>query len=506
MKAQECDALSDFIFRRKQMKNELLKNAGIRKALSPSGRFLIWMLMLLTMLALRNTTQAQTYTDSTFNNSDWTSTTLPFPATATGASSTSAKDTGNGNPAPSRTTIHNIVPGQIIVAHRNLTSTYDPSVQGAITSLSYSYDLRQYNPPQGAGFAYSILVFQDNTYYRSVPVDVVFGTSWQAFSKSGLTAASFVKVSGDSPNTNPDFSCKGTRIQFGYATANSSSGTLSLRGGIDNWTIRIDEKKSCCGAVSEQKITCDKGTYTYTFTVTNTSSQVIQYILLSPPAGATYTVSPPVINLGANPLNPGQSTSVSVTIGNASVGDKICVNVALADKSLAVCCKTQTCVKLPECPCLKTDVGIKCGADGTYTLTIGFQNQTAVPIQEIFAVVTTPSGVNISPQMVTLPTPLQPGQTTSITLTISGISPLTQMCLRLSPLGNDKETCCSVEICFTTPKCLGGANGKTDNRVPDVMRAEVKKQEMKWQLFQSLTGVQYRTFFPTDAPPSVVRL
>jgi len=486
------------------MNNKLLKNGAIKKSLFPSGRLLVWMSILLTVLVLQSAARATTYQDGTFNTG-WTSTTLTPPSTA-GATSSSVTDAGNGNPAPSRTTTHNIVPGFIYVAHRNSTAIYDPSVQGAITSLSYSYDLRQYNPPQGAGFAYSILVFQDNTYYRSMPVDVVYGASWQAFSKAGLTAASFTKVSGDSPNTNPDFSCKGTRIQFGYVTANSSGGSLSLRGGIDNWKVVIDEKKPCCGAVSEQKVTCDKGVFTYTFTITNTSSQVIQYLLLSPPAGATYTITPSVVNLGASPLNPGQSTSVSVTIGNASAGDNICVNVAQADKSLAVCCRVQTCVKLPECPCLKTDFSVQCGANGTYTLTVGFQNQTAVPIQQIFAVATTPSGVNISPQLVTLPTPLQPGQTTSITLTISGVSPQTQMCLRLSPLGNDKETCCSVEICFTTPKCLGGSTGKTGNLIPDAMPVKVKKQETSQQLFQTLTGVQYRALFSPDAPLAVLRM
>src|SRR2546430_74030 len=90
---------------------------------------------------------------------------------------------------------------------------------------------------------------------------------------------------------------------------------------------------SPCGVISEPRVTCDHGIFTYTFTVTNNSTQTIQYLLLSPPAGATFTIPPSVINLCTNPLNPGQSTTVNVTITNASPGDHICFNVALADKN-----------------------------------------------------------------------------------------------------------------------------------------------------------------------------
>src|SRR6185503_1660033 len=145
-----------------------------------------------------------------------------------------------------------------------------------------------------------------------------------------------------------------------------------------------------CGTPSDQKVTCDKGVFNSTFTVTNNSTQQIQYLLLSPPPGATYTISPSVKDLGGSPLSPGQSTSVSVTINNASSGDNICINVALADKKFVSCCTVQTCVKLPDCPCLTTDHSIKCDGKGGYTLTVGVNNQTGVPIQQIFAIATTP--------------------------------------------------------------------------------------------------------------------
>jgi hypothetical protein len=424
------------------------------------------------------------------NPSAWT--TVPLSINTTGSTTNTTLDTTDGVPQPSRRTVHTIPvppnPAKVFAAHLNSTAFYDPATQGAIVSLSYSYDLKQPNPPPAAwqlGFVFSILVYQNNTYYRG-PLSVVYGATWQPFSGSNVTAANFTKVEGPSLNDNPDFSCKGSKIQFGYTTANTTStpGLPALEGAIDNWKIQIDEKKDCCGTadnpkpcscgtVSDQKVTCDKGVFNSTFTVTNNSTQPIQYFLLSPPPGATYTISPSVIDLGGSPLSPGQSTSVSVTINNASSGADICINVALADKRLVSCCTMRTCVKLPNCPCLTADPSIKCGKGG-YTLTVGVNNQTGVPIQQIFAIATTPSGLNISPQLVTLPTPLLPGQTATITLSITGASGGTKVCLRLTPLGNDKETCCSVELCFSLPDCHLGLNMNSER---PAIRMEIERVE-----------------------------
>jgi hypothetical protein len=432
----------------------------------------MWILISMMILISQNVAQAQTFTDSTFNNADWS--TVILPVSTAGSTSTTTQVSG-GNPSPSRTTTNNItIPtsssiGQIIVAHTQIASSYDPAVQGAIVKLSYAYDLIQYNPPVGGAVGFSVLIFQNNTYYRSTPIDSIFSGSWQTFSNSNLTAASFIKVSGPSTNINPDFSCTGARIQFGYVTANSNNNAVTRIGGIDNWKVTIEEKKPCggttgCGTISDPKVKCDKGAYTYTFTVTNNSTQVIQYLLLSPPPGSTYTISPNVINLGATPLASGQSTNVTVSISNASPGKNICINVALADKAVVTCCTVQTCIDLPECAsCLKLDYKIGCDAKGTYTVVVSLQNLTGVPIQQVF-VIPTPSSLNVSPQLVTLPTPLQPNQTATLTLTISGASPGTNVCLRLTPYNDKAGTCCSAEICFTLPSCVASKDSPGDSK------------------------------------------
>jgi hypothetical protein len=255
----------------------------------------------------------------------------------------------------------------------------------------------------------------------------------------------------------PDFSCKGAHIAFGFVTRNSNptSSIATTKSAIDNWTVTIVDKRQCCAAVSAPKVSCDHGIFTYTFTVTNQSPSSIQYVLLSPPVGATYTISPNVVNLGTNPLSTGQFTTVNVVITNASPGDTICINVALADSEIVACCTMQTCVVLPHCPCLRSgDAIVACAAAGTYTYTVTLLNLTGVPVQQIFVAPTIPSNLSVSPQLVTLSTPLLPNQTTTITMTLSGAPAGTHVCLRFSPLGDNRATCCSIEVCLDLPECI----------------------------------------------------
>ena len=425
----------------------------MKKSLISSSHFLMWILVSLVILTAQNVAHAQTFTDTTFNNSAWNSVLLPN--SASGASFTASQDTSKGNPIPSRLTTHTYPPGPIFVAHLSVPSTYDPASQGAIVKLGYSYGLVHYT---NLRVGYSILIFQNNTYYYNLPGDLILGsgTTFTNFSRQNLTASSFTKLDGPSSNVNPDFSCSGSPIVFGYVTRNSNPNpntTDVTTSAIDNWTVTIEEKRPCCGTIGEARVTCDRGVFTSTFLVTNNSAQTIQYLLLSPPAGATFTISPNVINLGANALNPGQSTTVSVTITNASPGDHICINVALADRSVVSCCTIQTCIDLPDCPCLRSlDTAITCGANGSYNYTVVLQNLTGAPIQQIFIVPTQPSTVNASPQLVALSTPLQPNQTTTLTLSISGAPPGSRVCLRFAPFGAESQ-CCSTEICFTVPVC-----------------------------------------------------
>jgi hypothetical protein len=234
-------------------------------------------------------------------------------------------------------------------------------------------------------------------------------------------------------------------IQFGYLTANSNTG--DTKSGIDNWRVNVIKGAPCCGAITKPEIRCNPGGgFTYNFEVANNSAgQAMQYLLLSPPPGAAYTVSPNVIN---TQLNPGQSTPVSVTVTNAAPNANVCVDVALADKEMKSCCKLTTCIPAPECPCLRRiKETVECGPGGSYTYTAQLQNQTGSPIQQIFAVPASPAGVTVTPQLF----PVASGGTATIQATIGGARPGSQVCLRFAPAGAESQ-CCSTQVCFFVPK------------------------------------------------------
>ena len=194
-------------------------------------------------LMICHTTQAQhpqRICDATFENANWTAKKIvDTPQGALLTFPTSQVPTG-GNPTFYRRTEHNYGTGKIGVAHVYNSFAYDPSSQGAIATVGYSYDLRHFNPPAGQAVAYQMLIFQNDTYYGS-QVDQIFNDAWQAFSRPNLTAASFTKITGIGL-PNPDFSCTGSKMTFGYITANSNPnpGTQSKRiSGIDNWCLTI---------------------------------------------------------------------------------------------------------------------------------------------------------------------------------------------------------------------------------------------------------------------------
>ncbi len=186
--------------------------------------------------------RAQTYSDNTFNNADWVS--IVMPCSVGGTSVTAAQDAIQGNPASSRTITHNYPGGNpgILVAHVRQGMSYDPATQGAIASINYSYDLRHYTGPAIYAVGYSPLLVQNGSYYRLNAVDAVNPNAWTPFSGTNLTAANFVKICGAATD-HPDFSCQGSRIEFGYATNNSDPvvgrPTQARSSGIDNWSITV---------------------------------------------------------------------------------------------------------------------------------------------------------------------------------------------------------------------------------------------------------------------------
>jgi hypothetical protein len=83
---------------------------------------------------------------------------------------------------------------------------------------------------------------QNSTYYWIPLGDDIRSASWTPFSRTNLTEASFTKFEGPSERRTPDFSCRGSKMQFGYLTRNYLPGNtiVTTKSGIDNWKIRIE--------------------------------------------------------------------------------------------------------------------------------------------------------------------------------------------------------------------------------------------------------------------------
>ena len=180
-----------------------------------------------------------TFSDGEFT--DWTSDKIEDTTPNMAATFEVETRTTGGNPGAFRHVVHIYGVGLIGVGHLHDKGIYDLKQEGAISAIDYSWDLIQQNPPfPTAGVAYSLLIFQDGTYYRNASRDLVLANGLAGFGMVGIAAADFVRV-GDTGPSQPDFSPSGSPIQFGYMSRNShtGSGTAQRESGIDNWLVTI---------------------------------------------------------------------------------------------------------------------------------------------------------------------------------------------------------------------------------------------------------------------------
>ncbi|MBK5294878.1 MAG: hypothetical protein JJE04_24770 [Acidobacteriia bacterium] len=195
--------------------------------------------------------QPLTFSDGDFSTG-WTATKILDTTSEARATFSAAPVPTGGSPGAYRLVIHTYDLGSIFVGHLRGGAVYDPRVQGAISAIDFSYDLIHLNPPPAQAVAYFLLVFQNNTYYRSPAGDQVFNQAWTPFSRRGLTAADFVRVSGPGPVL-PVFCATSPPIQLGYISANTSLGPgVTRQSGIDNWSVSI---RSGTGTASPGSLT-----------------------------------------------------------------------------------------------------------------------------------------------------------------------------------------------------------------------------------------------------------
>ncbi|MBC8239070.1 MAG: PEP-CTERM sorting domain-containing protein [Alphaproteobacteria bacterium] len=195
---------------------------------------------------------AAVISDTDFLAGNWTAQDL---FANNGAAGTAVQMIAGGNPDAYRFMTHTMPgPVSLMVPATNLWiyhefqgASYDPSVSGAIASVNYSEDQRQFNPPfAGAAIGARAAIEQAGVVYvSSTHINYNHVGSWQTAVLPGLAAADFIDFAsfgfagGDDMFDNPDFSPTGSVIRFGFVRANTTGtvGVLQVtEHGIDNWS------------------------------------------------------------------------------------------------------------------------------------------------------------------------------------------------------------------------------------------------------------------------------
>jgi len=199
--------------------------------------------------------QAVLFSDGNFLDADWSATVF---YTSNGATETASQDLAGGNGGSWRHMTHTMPPApgggtSVLVFHQYAGGLYDPGLSGAITSIDYSEDQLQLNPPApGAGVVASLALMQGGTVFIGPSLTFTHsGTgNWVTAGHAGLTETDFVDIltssndlGGTGAIVNPDFSAGALPISFGYYRANTSNNELVTREtthGIDNWSVAIN--------------------------------------------------------------------------------------------------------------------------------------------------------------------------------------------------------------------------------------------------------------------------
>jgi len=179
--------------------------------------------------------------DSTFAPADWSFQVIDPPSSATYET---AQVLSGGNPDAYQTIkcIFTEATRARVLAIYSVVN-FNPSLFGAINSIDYSYDRRNF--PQVSQYRDvndMLAIVQGGKIYSHGMGNIATSTTyWEHKSITGLQATDFVEWDAANPG-NPDFSSSGGLIQFGYirGSGTNNSGYRYTKSGTDNWNLTID--------------------------------------------------------------------------------------------------------------------------------------------------------------------------------------------------------------------------------------------------------------------------
>lgn len=206
---------------------------------------------------------------------------------------------------------------------------------------------------------------------------------------------------------------------------------------------------STCAVMTAQELACSggEGGYQVAIAVTNTTNEPIAHFMI-----ADTHVSPHVVTLPM-PLQPGDSTTVDVSIHGVNPGSSFCMNVGIMNDAHDECCSQVVCMDIPACCFAVTDSKSACIPDepaGNFTHEFTFQNRTLDTIEHVFII--PPVDVTAFPDYVDIPS-TPPGGTAQVgPITFLGAHPNEELCVTVGIHDQEMNQCCSEDICFNVPE------------------------------------------------------
>jgi hypothetical protein len=187
-------------------------------------------------------------TDGDFLESNWSFQAHPYGEF--GGSGAAERLADIGNPGFARRIYNNYGPSfsGSYNASFHTALTYNPSVGGPLTDLSFSIDSRYYDSLNALGF-----VIKQGEYTWGVGY-FINGAAWETFTLTPVASDYFAYPFAPLVNTQPltpDFSATGSPITFGFYTGNGSAGGLGeTRSGLfDNFTVSFVPAPSAAAAL-----------------------------------------------------------------------------------------------------------------------------------------------------------------------------------------------------------------------------------------------------------------
>lgn len=192
----------------------------------------------------------QTFTDDELFDADWDVVELVDQTFDDGATFSGLRVTVGGNPGAfrgvSNTWSHDGVGSVSVVAgHMRQQADYDPSIDGAITTVSFAFDASTTSTtyPLEAAIVFAPVLEQAGAYYVAGS-GIEAGFNWASLSEGSFFADDFALYVGDGP-AHPDFTATGGPITFGFAASSgphATAGLYTTTGGLDSWQVTVSDE------------------------------------------------------------------------------------------------------------------------------------------------------------------------------------------------------------------------------------------------------------------------